>query len=596
MLYVAAALPALLATIVITTKWWSPQSDWADELLHVVDVGGSHTPLVGVYSRDGWSHPGPLLFYALAPFYRLLGQRGLLVGTGVINVASLVGAVAVARRRATDWAAPLGALAGLALCASLTPSLLVNSWNPYVAVLPFFAMVVCAWAVIDGDTRMAPWMVLTGSFSVQCHVGYAVLVGTVWLATFACWVASRRRSVGLSDHPAPKRSTLVAVVLVGAACWAPPILQQLTGHPGNLSAMAKFLLHSDEPRFGWSGAEKSMSFDLSPHVPWINGRDTGAGVLLASSNPLIGLTVFALVVALGVLAWRLGRRSAARLAFVSALIIVAGTFSIAQIMGPAVSYLVRWSWVIAAVTWVSIALSSISCVEALAHRRTRRASDDHARPDALLASATSDRWGVRLASGLAVILVALLLAPSAVQASVPHPRRSQTVHTLATAIAPHLDRHDTYLIKWFDRNWVAGINTGVTAELSIDGYHVLESPNAWRSLGAHRVLAKGAVPDFVITGYSVDLLANDWRPAPGQRVIARASATTKAEDRRKAELEVELRRIYLELLAVPRERWNHPTPDLRRLRARNLARQKEYDDLVALGSSFVVVIEPGQRG
>jgi hypothetical protein len=79
-------------------------------------------------------------------------------------------------------------------------------------------------------------------------------------------------------------------------------------------------------------------------------------------------------------------------------------------------------------------------------------------------------------------------------------------------------------------------------------------------------------------------------------VIARASATTKAEDRRKAELEVELRRIYLELLAVPRERWNHPTPDLRRLRARNLARQTEYDDLVALGSSFVVVIEPGQRG
>src|SRR3954471_4064802 len=29
----------------------------------------SHPPLIGAFSRVGFSHPGPLLYYVLAPFY-----------------------------------------------------------------------------------------------------------------------------------------------------------------------------------------------------------------------------------------------------------------------------------------------------------------------------------------------------------------------------------------------------------------------------------------------------------------------------------------------------------------------------------------------
>src|SRR3954467_13182098 len=58
----------------------------------VRDVGGAHTPLVGVYSRYQWHHPGPLLFLALALPYRLLGTDGSALSAGMV----IVNAVAVA--------------------------------------------------------------------------------------------------------------------------------------------------------------------------------------------------------------------------------------------------------------------------------------------------------------------------------------------------------------------------------------------------------------------------------------------------------------------------------------------------------------------
>ncbi|MEO6467652.1 MAG: hypothetical protein ABIP21_01020, partial [Acidimicrobiia bacterium] len=49
--------------------------------LRVRDVG-VHPVQLGLYSRDGWSHPGPLLFFTLAIPYRVLGEStsGMVVG------------------------------------------------------------------------------------------------------------------------------------------------------------------------------------------------------------------------------------------------------------------------------------------------------------------------------------------------------------------------------------------------------------------------------------------------------------------------------------------------------------------------------------
>lgn len=53
---------------------WRPSGDWAVLTMRVEDVG-RHTPLVGPYSRFGWNHPGPLMYWLLAFPYHLFGDR-----------------------------------------------------------------------------------------------------------------------------------------------------------------------------------------------------------------------------------------------------------------------------------------------------------------------------------------------------------------------------------------------------------------------------------------------------------------------------------------------------------------------------------------
>src|SRR5437016_1926581 len=88
---VIVVLPLVVTTLALVGAHWHPSSDDALEVLKIRDVGGRHTPLTGAPSRFGWDHPGPLLFWILAPFRVLAGNTGILVGVACINAAALVG-------------------------------------------------------------------------------------------------------------------------------------------------------------------------------------------------------------------------------------------------------------------------------------------------------------------------------------------------------------------------------------------------------------------------------------------------------------------------------------------------------------------------
>ena len=72
----AIVAPLLAAAIAQRDADWHPVFDLAMTELRVRDVGGRHTPLIGLQGRIGptGSHPGPLSFYLLAPVYRIFGS------------------------------------------------------------------------------------------------------------------------------------------------------------------------------------------------------------------------------------------------------------------------------------------------------------------------------------------------------------------------------------------------------------------------------------------------------------------------------------------------------------------------------------------
>src|SRR5262245_6610486 len=71
---------------------WRPVNDWAiiDDQVRSVGVV---TPLIGAFSRYGWRHPGPWMFWVLAVPYRLGGSspNAILVGAALLNAAALAG-------------------------------------------------------------------------------------------------------------------------------------------------------------------------------------------------------------------------------------------------------------------------------------------------------------------------------------------------------------------------------------------------------------------------------------------------------------------------------------------------------------------------
>ncbi|MEO7371036.1 MAG: hypothetical protein ABIZ69_09245, partial [Ilumatobacteraceae bacterium] len=145
--------------------------------LRTRDVLSAHPPLVGAYSRYGWSHPGPLEFYLLAIPYRMLGGdfEALRLTTVLLNTLALTVIVWVARRRGLTAFVALVASA-CALVWGLPPNAMADSWNVTIDVLPFMLVTVACWCALCGDR--GAWIVAAVGFSFvfQAHVGFGIVL------------------------------------------------------------------------------------------------------------------------------------------------------------------------------------------------------------------------------------------------------------------------------------------------------------------------------------------------------------------------------------------------------------------------------------
>ena len=169
--------PVVAVCVSLIGRHYHPGGDQALELLRIDDVGTKHTPLLGPWSRWGWAHPGPALFWLLTPFYRVFGETGVPIGMGILNGLAIVGVIVVAHRRGGYELAALAGLMTALLVRALGLSLVVDIWNPWAAFLPFVLFLMLVWSALCRDWLMLPIAVFVGSCVVQTHAGYLPLVG-----------------------------------------------------------------------------------------------------------------------------------------------------------------------------------------------------------------------------------------------------------------------------------------------------------------------------------------------------------------------------------------------------------------------------------
>jgi hypothetical protein len=483
-------LPLVVALISLLGTHWHAASDDALELLRIRDVLGRHTPLTGVQSRFGWNHPGPLLFWVLAPFERAFGETGVLFGVGLLNCVALFAALFVAWRRGGIAFVVILSIALLLLLRALGSTVLIDPWNPWVAALPFLAYVLLAWSVAERDWVALPLAVAVGSFLVQTHVGYApIVIGVGGAAGVLSCVGPR--DPGRESWWSLRRAA-IASAMVAVALWLAPIIQQFTGNPGNLGEIIRYFRHPTEPAAGLSVGWGIMGNELGG--AWLRGNDAPSGVV-ATGSVVIALALLVATTVLGVVAWRHGRGAVARFAFLMVAAAGVGVIAGARITGLRGTYLVRWWWVLGALLCASLAW----CVYSLFART---------------------RWSTILATvgvGVAAML-SVVVAWNAVPTTVPFPNDSHALAYLTPLVTQHLDKRQPYLVTFVDSRDLGAIGSGLYLDLARHGYDVKVTDTLARAFGRWRV----AGPDEVagtITVVGSDDIAKGWTPPAGAQLI-----------------------------------------------------------------------------
>jgi hypothetical protein len=454
----SVALPFVVSAVALAATGWTPAGDQAVQVLRIEQVGTSRTPLVGAWSRWGWNHPGPWPSYILAPFTQLFGATGALIGTLMVNMASLLLAVVVARRRGGLVAAALVALLGMLMAFGQGPTVLMDLWNPFVGLFPFYALVVMVWSLSDRDWVVLPLATALASFCVQAHIGFVPVV--VALCTIGL-LAAIPDPGGRTEPAGPARDTSTSVqsswrrpaawsVVVLVIAWAPPVFEQLRSGEGNVSRLLRYARDSPEDPVGWSMAWRVFATELGLPGAWLTGREFD--MFAPVDSPVGAIAVVSATVVLGVLSLRAGAWDAARLSLIAVVATVAAFVATSRITGYPFDYLLVWWWPVGATLWLSMLWSVWNLL--------RPRSDAVVQPiSRFLVAAT--------------MVVAAVLAVRTIGAEMPVARQGETVRSLLEAAVPQLDADDTYRVEWRLTRGFGYVGVGVFVDLSRRGFDVV---------------------------------------------------------------------------------------------------------------------------
>ena len=168
----------------------------------VIELDARHalecTQQTGPYSRFEFRHPGPAMYYLLAPLVAACGPAGLPLGAALLNLAAVLTSLVVVRR----LAGRSGVWCGLLLTAYfhvLDPGVGFSCWTPFFIVLPCVAAILLLAAVAVGRLACLPPALLAVSFIVQSHISVALALGGVTLLCVS--VFASRTLCQVAGHP-----------------------------------------------------------------------------------------------------------------------------------------------------------------------------------------------------------------------------------------------------------------------------------------------------------------------------------------------------------------------------------------------------------
>ncbi len=507
--FVVAMLIAMVAAV---RSGWIPFADEALIELRVRDVP-SHLPLVGVYSRFGWNHPGPTQFYLLAPFYWIGRSSSSALVVGTLTFHTTFGLLAWwAARRIDRLTGLLVLAASVALVASTHGFLVRTPWNPYLVLLGGVALVSLAWSSAERETLGLILFLPIASLLIQTHIVSAPAIVLTVVAAAAVMISPRR-----SDSlPIPWTSAAIGVS-IALLLWVPPLIQQLAGENGNLNLLVENGGGEGRP----AGISASLGSLSQAFGPWPSGLRSGDVYDVVVDTSYV-VPIWLVIPILGL--WLSVRNHNWR--FVRGLAICAAslagvTISVAMITGGVFKYLTVVSRPLVAAT-LAIGLGSI--LVNLSDRILKQV-----------------RWAVCAV----VIGLSIAVGVSQIRADNPADSYAPTVSALTEAVESEASSGSISIGSEPDPRSVR-VTEAVMLQLERDG-HVVGNPAAGANVvGAHRTEGESEYSIFIAPVGMVDQLTED-----GWTILRVYQPLTRAEAEEIADLEDEEAALRESLESAP---------------------------------------------
>lgn len=510
--------PAVVAIVVIVGRPWHPVDDLAIIDLRVRDVWSIHFPLTGLFSRPGWNHPGPAMFWFIGLLSGAAGHApwATRVGGPVLAAIAFVSLAAVTARAGRGPLLAAAAVTGLTFL-SFEPWVIRDPWNLHIP-LPFFVVFLFLTVLASArSSRHLIGMSLAGTIMLQTHVAYGPLIA-VGFAYALGWIAFDARRARVL--PPRFRSTLAWCAGVWLVSWIPPMLDVVLHWPGNLGKVVSYFVHGSYPHVGLHQAAQIFADEFRPIPPWLGASErTQALTGHALTASLVWLLVPAVLLVVGFLAARaLGRHLETRAVGLAAVLSVVAMVAISRADGPH-AYTFQWRAAVAAFVVVT-------CLWPSALWLRERA----AVPDTLF-----------VVGACAILLCGAISLGLAVFPDDPGPLEIRERDI--AAMTPAIRRHDVSGRAIFVSSvgsTLPALFGGVVDELDRQGAHVLLKDQLGRIYGDQRRVDHHRVDQ---TWYVTEQgsLVPALLAQPGARLLAKTSPLTPAEQRELDRLQDQMR-------------------------------------------------------
>lgn len=373
--FAAALLLAPIIGFFAALPKWAPSGDPAMMGLQSLAVGSGDTPLTGqpstsaAYLEGGGRHVdhlGPAHLYLMAVPIRVLGpSAGMLVVSLVVASTCLLLMAWLTYRRLGPVGGVLGAVLLGIMAFTAGTGVLINPVSSHFAGLPLYCSALLLWCVMRGDIRLLPLATAVTAFAAQQHLSVLPTVAVLVVVAVGGLLYHWSRDGRWREGPARRHLLVWAAPAagIGFVLWLPMLVQQLTGHPGNLAHLLRLTFNSERPKVGLGSAMRQIAHVLG--LPPMLGRLNLTGTYLTAS--VSGLTwvtaglVMAILVALG-LRWRRAAPEKASLVVMAGALVIAGLVNGSSVLDSYEKWrLVLYHWVfpLSFFTLLALALGAI---------------------------------------------------------------------------------------------------------------------------------------------------------------------------------------------------------------------------------------------